>query len=200
MRPLSRGRQCSGSSARKAGPFDRTPNPCKLRQENNKGISEDLQAKSVEGHRKWFLRKPSAVDLVVWISEDVILLLVGFASTALSSIRVLKMIRVVRLFRVFRFFRQLATLALMVADSVKQLLWALLMFLLIMCHGREGSKSAPRLFWFGANCWRALQGKYMYIYIYLCMFAFASFQVCLCHHAHELLYRLDKDSHRLFRS
>ncbi|CAJ1409644.1 unnamed protein product [Effrenium voratum] len=63
---------------------------------------------------------------------DVILLLVGFASTALSSIRVLKMIRVVRLFRVFRFFRQLATLALMVADSVKQLLWALLMFLLIM--------------------------------------------------------------------
>ena len=52
-----------------------------------------------------------------------------------SKIEAVKILRVVRLFRVFRFFRQLSTLALMVADSVKQLLWALVMFLLIMCLG-----------------------------------------------------------------
>ena len=63
---------------------------------------------------------------------DICLLLLGGASTSLSSLKILKMIRVVRLFRVFRFFQQLATLALMVAESVKQLLWALSMFVLIM--------------------------------------------------------------------
>ncbi|CAE7697803.1 Cacna1e, partial [Symbiodinium pilosum] len=63
---------------------------------------------------------------------DIVLLLLGDSSTSLSSLKVLKMIRVVRLFRVFRFFQQLTTLALMVAESVKQLMWALSMFVLIM--------------------------------------------------------------------
>ncbi|CAJ1401229.1 unnamed protein product [Effrenium voratum] len=54
------------------------------------------------------------------------------AKSSFSSIKAIKILRMVRLFRVFRFFRQLATLALMVADSVRQLLWALVMFLLIM--------------------------------------------------------------------
>ena len=63
---------------------------------------------------------------------DICLLLLVGASTSLSSLKILKMIRVFRLFRVFRFFQQLATLALMVAESVKQLMWALSMFVLIM--------------------------------------------------------------------
>ncbi|CAE7764128.1 Scn8a [Symbiodinium sp. CCMP2592] len=63
---------------------------------------------------------------------ELILLFAGNAKTPFSTIKAVKILRVVRLFRVFRFFRQLSTLALMVADSVKQLLWALVMFLLIM--------------------------------------------------------------------
>jgi len=50
----------------------------------------------------------------------------------LTSLKAIKIIRVVRLFRLFRFFPQLARLAMMVADSVRQLLWALVMFMLIM--------------------------------------------------------------------
>lgn len=59
----------------------------------------------------------------------------GTSSTSrspLSTLRAIKIIRVVRLFRLFRYFPQLAKLALMVADSVRQLLWALVMFILIM--------------------------------------------------------------------
>lgn len=59
----------------------------------------------------------------------------GTSSTSgrspLSTLRAIKIIRVVRLFRLFRYFPQLAKLALMVADSVRQLLWALVMFILI---------------------------------------------------------------------
>ncbi|CAK9091399.1 Sodium channel protein type 4 subunit alpha (SkM1) (Sodium channel protein skeletal muscle subunit alpha) (Sodium channel protein type IV subunit alpha) (Voltage-gated sodium channel subunit alpha Nav1.4) [Durusdinium trenchii] len=81
----------------------------------------------------------------MWNWTDLILVLVsiielafvafgdsGNAKSPVSSLRAIKIIRVVRLFRLLRFFRQLATLALMVAHSVQQLLWALVMFILIM--------------------------------------------------------------------
>ena len=67
-----------------------------------------------------------------WLSTSTVLKMILDA----DKIEAVKILRVVRLFRVFRFFRQLSTLALMVADSVKQLLWALVMFLLIMCLGK----------------------------------------------------------------
>ncbi|CAE7397220.1 SCN8A [Symbiodinium natans] len=72
------------------------------------------------------------LGLVAVSIVELILLFAGNAKTPFSTIKAVKILRVVRLFRVFRFFRQLSTLALMVADSVRQLLWALVMFLLIM--------------------------------------------------------------------
>ncbi|CAJ1379027.1 unnamed protein product [Effrenium voratum] len=72
------------------------------------------------------------VMLVIISIVDISMIASGDASTSLSVLKMVKMLRVVRLFRIFRFFRQLATLAAMVADSVKQLVWALVMFFMVM--------------------------------------------------------------------
>mmetsp|Transcript_56434 Transcript_56434/g.127326 ORF Transcript_56434/g.127326 Transcript_56434/m.127326 type:complete len:308 (+) Transcript_56434:2-925(+) len=46
--------------------------------------------------------------------------------------KTIKMMRIVRVFRVFRFFRELSLLALMIVDSMKSLMWALLMLAIII--------------------------------------------------------------------
>ncbi len=56
----------------------------------------------------------------------------GGPSSFGSGMKVLKMLRIVRAFRVFRFFKELALLALMIADSVRSLMWALIMLAIII--------------------------------------------------------------------
>merc|ERR1712019_48326 len=46
--------------------------------------------------------------------------------------KTIKMLRIVRVFRVFRFFRELSLLALMIVDSMRTLVWALLMLTIII--------------------------------------------------------------------
>merc|ERR1712032_553103 len=49
-----------------------------------------------------------------------------------SILKIVKMFRIVRVFRVFRFFRELSLMALLIGDSMKSLMWALLLLLLII--------------------------------------------------------------------
>mmetsp|Transcript_25246 Transcript_25246/g.57274 ORF Transcript_25246/g.57274 Transcript_25246/m.57274 type:complete len:648 (-) Transcript_25246:92-2035(-) len=49
-----------------------------------------------------------------------------------SGMKTIKMLRIVRVFRVFRFFRELSLLALMIVDSMKSLMWALIMLTIII--------------------------------------------------------------------
>mmetsp|Transcript_26639 Transcript_26639/g.35900 ORF Transcript_26639/g.35900 Transcript_26639/m.35900 type:complete len:282 (+) Transcript_26639:1-846(+) len=46
--------------------------------------------------------------------------------------KTVKMLRIARVFRVFRFFKELSLLALMILDSMKSLMWALLMLSIIL--------------------------------------------------------------------
>jgi len=82
---------------------------------------------------QWMWNWTDTLLVIISIFE---LALTSFGSAGgrspLTSLKAIKIIRVVRLFRLFRFFPQLARLAMMVADSVRQLLWALVMFMLIM--------------------------------------------------------------------
>merc|ERR1719277_841650 len=48
-----------------------------------------------------------------------------------SGMKTIKMLRIARVFRVFRFFQELTLLALMIADSMRSLLWALSMLFII---------------------------------------------------------------------
>jgi len=54
------------------------------------------------------------------------------AATIGSGMKTLKMLRIVRVFRVFRFFKELSLLALMIIDSMKALVWALVMLAIIL--------------------------------------------------------------------
>jgi hypothetical protein len=56
----------------------------------------------------------------------------GGASAISGNLKTIKMLRIVRIIRVFRFFRELALLAVMIADSVKSLVWALVMLTIII--------------------------------------------------------------------
>jgi len=56
----------------------------------------------------------------------------GAGSIVFAAIKTLKMFRILRLFRVFRFSRQLSNLAVMIAESVNALLWAIVMLILII--------------------------------------------------------------------
>jgi len=49
-----------------------------------------------------------------------------------SAMKTVKMVRVVRIFRVFRFFRELSLMALMIAESLRSLLWAWCLISIIM--------------------------------------------------------------------
>jgi Ca2+-binding EF-hand superfamily protein len=71
--------------------------------------------------------------LVALSIVDLIMEIVGSgASSVGSSLKTIKMLRIVRIFRVFRFFKELSLLAAMIADSVKSLLWALVMLTIII--------------------------------------------------------------------
>jgi len=73
----------------------------------------------------WFdfaLVSMSTFDLVSLIRENG-----GEASTIGMGIKTIKMLRIVRVVRVFRFFNKLSQLAFMIIDSVKSLMWALIM-------------------------------------------------------------------------
>jgi len=66
--------------------------------------------------------------LVVMSMFDVISLATqGGASTVGMGLKTIKMLRIVRVVRVFRFFSKLSQLALMIIDSIKSLVWALIM-------------------------------------------------------------------------
>lgn len=49
-----------------------------------------------------------------------------------SGMKTIKMLRIIRVFRVFRFFKELSLLALMIIDSMKALVWALVMLSIIL--------------------------------------------------------------------
>mmetsp|Transcript_108698 Transcript_108698/g.350920 ORF Transcript_108698/g.350920 Transcript_108698/m.350920 type:complete len:641 (-) Transcript_108698:88-2010(-) len=68
----------------------------------------------------------SVLDVVVMRSTS------GEASSVGSGMKTIKMLRIVRVFRVFRFFRELSLLALMIVDSMRSLMWALLMLAIII--------------------------------------------------------------------
>eukprot|EP00930_Biecheleria_cincta_P071586 TRINITY_DN59076_c0_g1_i1.p1 TRINITY_DN59076_c0_g1~~TRINITY_DN59076_c0_g1_i1.p1 ORF type:complete len:610 (+),score=95.09 TRINITY_DN59076_c0_g1_i1:57-1832(+) len=54
------------------------------------------------------------------------------ALKVMQGFKTLKMLRIVRLFRVVRFFRQLYMLVIMIIDSVKQLIWATVLLLIVI--------------------------------------------------------------------
>jgi len=56
----------------------------------------------------------------------------GGAASLGSGMKAVKMLRIARVFRVFRFFKELSLLALMIIDSMKSLMWALLMLSIIL--------------------------------------------------------------------
>jgi len=49
-----------------------------------------------------------------------------------GGLKTIKMLRIIRIFRVFRFFAELGMLALMIMDSVRSLVWALVMLAIII--------------------------------------------------------------------
>lgn len=85
--------------------------------------------------KQWFVDP----DMRLWNYFDALLVIMsladlitlyGFAnsgSSALDEIKMLKTLRIIRVFRVFRFFRQLTQLALMIGDSVRSLVWAMVL-------------------------------------------------------------------------
>ncbi|CAK0856007.1 unnamed protein product, partial [Prorocentrum cordatum] len=56
----------------------------------------------------------------------------GEASMIGKGIKTIKMLRIIRVVRVFRFFRELSQLAFMIMDSVKSLVWALVMLAIVI--------------------------------------------------------------------
>jgi len=66
------------------------------------------------------------------IIDFLMLYIIRESSSIGSTLKIIKMLRIVRIFRVFRFFRELALLALMIADSIRSLLWALVTLFIIM--------------------------------------------------------------------
>mmetsp|Transcript_30887 Transcript_30887/g.57927 ORF Transcript_30887/g.57927 Transcript_30887/m.57927 type:complete len:385 (+) Transcript_30887:3-1157(+) len=54
------------------------------------------------------------------------------AANVVAGVKTLKMLRIIRVFRVFRFSSALARVALMIVDSMKSLLWALIMLAIVV--------------------------------------------------------------------
>jgi len=79
-----------------------------------------------------------------WNIFDLCLVLVSFVDLAsaffsrdptvdvLQAVKILKMLRIARIFRVFRFSRELSLMALMIVDSMRSLMWAMLMLMLMI--------------------------------------------------------------------
>mmetsp|Transcript_101141 Transcript_101141/g.286625 ORF Transcript_101141/g.286625 Transcript_101141/m.286625 type:complete len:641 (-) Transcript_101141:106-2028(-) len=90
-----------------------------------------------QGTRYWFGENRNwnmfDVALVIFSIVDFVLERVnGGGTTVASGMKVVKMLRIVRVFRVFRFFRELNLLALMIVDSTRSLVWAILMLAIII--------------------------------------------------------------------
>jgi len=69
--------------------------------------------------------------LVAFSIVEFFLAMNGSSGTLGQSVKTIKMLRILRLFRVFRFFKDLSLLALMVIDSMKSLMNALAMLVII---------------------------------------------------------------------
>mmetsp|Transcript_1028 Transcript_1028/g.4214 ORF Transcript_1028/g.4214 Transcript_1028/m.4214 type:complete len:338 (-) Transcript_1028:118-1131(-) len=78
-----------------------------------------------------------------WNMFDLFLVLFSLAELAVmfsntsqdlggNRLKTIKMLRIVRVFRVFRFFRELSLVALMIIDSMRSLLWALVLMTIII--------------------------------------------------------------------
>lgn len=59
-------------------------------------------------------------------------LAVSNESGSAESLKIIKMLRICRIFRQFRFFQELSVLAVMIADSLQALTWALVMFSIVI--------------------------------------------------------------------
>eukprot|EP00929_Paragymnodinium_shiwhaense_P119381 TRINITY_DN91275_c0_g1_i1.p1 TRINITY_DN91275_c0_g1~~TRINITY_DN91275_c0_g1_i1.p1 ORF type:complete len:708 (-),score=108.70 TRINITY_DN91275_c0_g1_i1:340-2463(-) len=75
----------------------------------------------------------------------------GGASSVGPTLKTIKMLRIIRIFRVFRFFKELSLLALMIADSIKSLCWALVMLTIILyvfaiCFTQTASEHTRQLY------------------------------------------------------
>ncbi|CAJ1389495.1 unnamed protein product, partial [Effrenium voratum] len=70
--------------------------------------------------------------LVAMSLMDYILVRAMDASAGFTEVKMIKTLRIIRIFRVFRFFRQLTQLALMITDSIKSLIWALVLLAIII--------------------------------------------------------------------
>jgi len=107
------------------------------------------------------------IILVVYSIVDAIMMVLvrdQNSSGLHSNMKTIKMFRILRVFRVFRFFRELSLLALMIVDSIRSLIWALIMLTVIIyvfaiCftqsaaeyineHGDAGDPGVAR--WFGS--------------------------------------------------
>lgn len=68
----------------------------------------------------------SVVDFIMFNTE------INTQSGFHSNMKTVKMFRILRVFRVFRFCRELSMLALMIVDSIRSLIWALIMLAVII--------------------------------------------------------------------
>lgn len=69
----------------------------------------------------------SLVDTFILYQQD------GLSATnVVAGVKTLKMLRIIRVFRVFRFSSALSRVALMIVDSMKSLLWALIMLAIVV--------------------------------------------------------------------
>jgi len=87
----------------------------------------------------WF----TDLDMRLWNFFDLVLVAMslldivvvramGAGANGFDTVKMLKTLRIIRVFRVFRFFRQLTQLALMITDSIRSLIWALVLLAIII--------------------------------------------------------------------
>lgn len=69
----------------------------------------------------------SLIDMLLLYNDEQVR-----ATNVVAGVKTLKMLRIIRVFRVFRFSSALARVALMIVDSMKSLLWALIMLAIVV--------------------------------------------------------------------
>ncbi|CAE6911722.1 SCN10A [Symbiodinium natans] len=99
----------------------------------------DRVHETAHGQASWFLdpdmRLWNFFDLVLVamsLIDFVVVRFMGAGAGGFDTVKMLKTLRIIRVFRVFRFFRQLTQLALMITDSIKSLIWALVLLAIII--------------------------------------------------------------------
>jgi Ca2+-binding EF-hand superfamily protein len=84
-------------------------------------------------NRSWNMFDAVLVGMSLLDAVIIDLIDMGDDATGVSGgLKTLKMLRIVRVCRVFRFFTELSQLALMIIDSVKSLMWALIMLFIVI--------------------------------------------------------------------